>query len=124
MIHIPEIDKAISKHAMWKMHLRTAIDTGKSDWDPETVRLDNLCDFGKWLYALQGSEQASPDWIRVNKLHAVFHDVAAKVLQFALSGQKELAEEALNGNRSEFKQASAQLTNAMVAWKMKLAPEQ
>jgi hypothetical protein len=123
MILTTEIDKAISKHALWKMHLRTAIDTGKSDWNPETVRQDDLCNFGKWLYALSDSEKASPDWISVRARHTNFHSIAAKVLQLALTGQKEAAEEALTGNRSEFKQASAKLTNAMVGWKMKLAPE-
>jgi hypothetical protein len=117
MFNLRQLDKAISAHAMWKIRLREAIDTGKSEWSPDKVRLDNLCDFGKWLYSLPDSEKGSGNWIQVQKLHAEFHIVAAKVLQWALEGRKTEAEAAMNTSGSEFKVASALLINTMSEWK-------
>jgi Chemoreceptor zinc-binding domain len=118
MSSLSEIDRAISKHAMWKMHLRTAIDTGKSESTPDRVGSDNLCDFGTWLHALPDEERNSAEWIKVQTLHAEFHGLAAKVLKMALDGNREEANAAL---ASGFKTASAKLTNAMVDWKNKQA---
>lgn len=112
-----ELDRAISKHAMWKMHLRAAIDTWKSESTPDRVDSDNLCDFGTWLYSLPDEERDSVEWIKVQTLHAEFHNLAAKVLKLALDGNMDEANAAM---ASVFKTASAKLTNAMVDWKNKL----
>ena len=120
--NVAELDKAISAHAKWKIRLREAIDTGHSEWRPETVRLDNICDFGKWLHALPDSEKTSAYWKRVQKLHAEFHVVAAKVLRLALEGRKREAEAAMETSGSEFKVASSKLINTMSEWK-KYDPE-
>ena len=117
MSNVNELDKAISAHARWKIRLREAIDTGKSEWSPEKVRQDNLCDFGKWLYSLSDSEKASGYWKQVQKLHAEFHIVAAKVLQLALEGHKNEAEATMDTSGSEFKLASSKLINMMTEWK-------
>jgi len=52
MITTQDLDMAIGAHAMWKMRLANAIASGKSEFVPERIEPDNLCDFGKWLYDL------------------------------------------------------------------------
>ena len=46
-----EITKAIGAHGVWKMRLRTAIETGKADANAADVAKDNACAFGQWLYS-------------------------------------------------------------------------
>ena len=45
-----EIAKALGAHGVWKMRLKTAIDTGKADAQAADVAKDNVCAFGQWLY--------------------------------------------------------------------------
>lgn len=116
MSHSAEIDKAIAAHGSWKARLRSAIETGKSEFTVEKVRTDNQCDFGKWLYSLPSSELGSEFGKKVKALHAQFHVQAAKVLDLALTSKKKEAEEAMT-TTSDFGKTSAELTLAMVAWK-------
>jgi hypothetical protein len=121
MSNVRELDKAISAHAKWKIRLREAIDTGKSEWSSDNVRLDNLCDFGKWLYSLPEAEKSPGHWQKIQKLHAEFHIVAAKVLQLALEGRRAEANAAMETSGSEFKLASSKLINTMSEWKKSFA---
>lgn len=117
MSEIGELDRAISKHAQWKIRLRTAIDTGQSEWTPEAVQSDRNCDFGKWLHALSEEEKRSELWGKVAKLHANFHMVAAKILRLALDGRQDEANSLLTAKGGEFADSSVKLINAMADWK-------
>lgn len=116
-----EIDKAIGAHGMWKSRLRQAVDTGKFDTPVETVRADDQCAFGKWLYGptLTNTDKASPLYKTVHELHAEFHKMAARVAEHALAGNKGAAESLLSSS-GEYALISAKLTQAMVNWKNKL----
>lgn len=116
MSDIEKIGLAISAHANWKLRLKTAIDTGKSEWSVERVSPDNLCDFGKWLYSLPESEQQGQHWVEVQTLHATFHKEAARVLGTALSGKQREARE-LMAFDSGYARISAKLTWAMMEWR-------
>ena len=41
------LNRAIAAHAQWKYRLKQAITSGKSEWTAESVRPDNLCEFGR-----------------------------------------------------------------------------
>lgn len=43
----------------------------------DRVRLDNLCDFGKWLYGADAATMAGSHYANINDLHARFHETAA-----------------------------------------------
>ena len=103
MITEEKLQKAIAAHSSWKGRLRTAVSAGKFDAPPATVRVDNLCDFGKWLYGaeLTLEEKQTEHYRKVKQLHAEFHKHAAQVVEFVTSGQKNKAEEAL-GMQGEF----------------------
>ena len=112
-----QIDNAIGAHGMWKARLRSAIDTGKSDFKTEIVRTDNNCDFGKWLHGAIAPElKNSPAYPSIVKAHAEFHQEAGRILQLAVSGKKAEAEKELAPG-SKFSNLSSQLTSAMMAWK-------
>ena len=72
MLNKEEIDKAIGAHGMWKTRLKQAIETGKSEVSVETIRQDNQCNFGKWLYGstLSAADKSSAQYKTVRELHA------------------------------------------------------
>jgi hypothetical protein len=111
-----KIGKAISAHADWKLRLKSAIDTGKSEWTVERVNPDNLCDFGKWLYSLPESDRQNIHWPTVRELHAIFHKEAARVLGLALNGKPQEARDAMAFG-SLYATNSSKLTWAMMEWR-------
>jgi hypothetical protein len=111
-----QLTAAISAHAAWKVRLAQAISSGSSDFAVPTVRLDNQCPFGKWLYGeIDPTSRRSPEYEKVRTLHAAFHVAAAGVLGLAVSGRRAEAEAAM-GPGSEFARVSTQLTLALTAW--------
>lgn len=122
MAHKDEITKAIAAHGMWKTRLTQAIESGKMDTPVDTVRMDDQCAFGKWLYGvsldLQGTTSAQYE--EVKKLHAQFHRVAAQVVELALSGKKHEALQLMSLD-GEFTKISSKLTAAMSIWLKKVA---
>ncbi|MFA7250299.1 MAG: CZB domain-containing protein [Dehalococcoidia bacterium] len=108
-----QVEAAIAAHSKWKMHLRAAISTGKSDFQVDTVKKDNACPFGQWLYS--GGQAAFPTreaFEDIRGLHAKFHASAAQVLALAVAGRADEASKAM-GFGSEFGSVSAALVNAL-----------
>ncbi|MEK9142033.1 MAG: CZB domain-containing protein [Nitrospirota bacterium] len=122
MVHKEEINKAIGAHGMWKTRLTHAIETGKMDATVDTVRMDNQCAFGKWLYgaSLDAKDKRASHYEEVRSLHAKFHQVASQVVELALAGKKQQALQlmSLEGGYTE---VSSKLTAAMSAWVKSLA---
>lgn len=118
MLNLDAIQKAIAAHTGWKARLRTAISNGKFEVAVATVRADNQCEFGKWLYGseLSDSEKSTDHYQTVKQLHARFHQEAAAVVSLATSGEKEKAEAAI-GMDGSYSKASRLLTEAMVKWR-------
>jgi hypothetical protein len=116
MVNRQAIDQAVGAHGIWKSRLRTTIARGTSEIPVSTIRADDQCVFGKWLFGQQLSEadRATANYRTVLDLHAKFHETAARVVELALAGNKEEAEALLNG---EFTDASFLLTSAMMDWK-------
>lgn len=113
-----EIDAALMAHAQWKQRLRDAVETGRSDFDPVTVRRDDACDFGRWLYSLPRDEQATEDFARIRTLHSDFHRTAGDILDMALSGRGDEALKELDTGGS-YGPTSGKLVLALQKWKSK-----
>jgi hypothetical protein len=112
-----EIKKAVGDHGVWKKVLKNAVDTGKIDVQISTIKADNQCSFGKWLYGstITEKEKNSSHYQEVRELHAAFHEKASTVAQLAISDHKARAMKMLEVN-GEFSTASAALTTSMIAW--------
>ena len=110
------INNAIAAHGRWKARLRQVIEAGKSEWKADSVRPDNLCEFGKWLNSCSSAEKATERWTKIRALHAEFHQEAARILALALAGRKSEAEAAI-ALGSHFSKTSADLTLALVQWR-------
>ena len=113
------IAKAITAHEMWRTRLCIAIESGKSEFIPEKVKLDNACDFGKWFYSLPEEDRVSSNLVKVRQLHAEFHQEASRILAIALQGKKNEAEQ-LMAPKSRFSSISYQLVNLLVQWAQKI----
>ncbi len=111
------IKKAIAAHGMWKTRLRNAMDTGRLETPVASIRVDNQCDFGKWLYGTSINPQLklSEHYKKVKELHASFHQLAAKVAELILSGKKGEAEKMMD-MQGEYTTASEKLTKNMMDW--------
>jgi hypothetical protein len=115
-----QIDQAIGAHGMWKARLRVAVESGKSEFDPAVVKTDNKCDFGKWLHVtIAPGHKSSSHYAAIKQLHAEFHLEAGRILQLAVSGQKEAAKKDLEG-AGKFSTISASLTKQMMEWKKEI----
>lgn len=113
-----QLTQAIGAHGMWKARLRSAIDSGSSEFLPTNVRKDNLCDFGKFLYEkMSPIDRKHPRYETVRALHARFHVEAAAILELAMQGRKADAEKRLSDMRGEYVSVSASLTSEMMGWK-------
>ncbi len=111
-VNLDVLQKAVTAHSSWKVRLRTAIVSGQLDMPIATVKADNQCTFGKWLYGseLSGGEKQTAQYQSLRQLHSQFHEQASKVAQLAVAGQKEAAGKALS---SDFSAASSSLLNAL-----------
>jgi hypothetical protein len=91
----------IGAHVMWKQRL-TSFLAGESteDLDPETIRLDDRCALGKWLYGEGSAVSELPRYEEVRGLHAQFHQYAADVVNLHLAGNSAEAEKLLQGDYS------------------------
>jgi hypothetical protein len=112
-----EIRKAIGVHGVWKSRLMTAIEAGKSEFVPDKVCKDNLCDFGQWLHgtSLPPEVKKMPEFETCRRLHADFHLAAAEVLRLAISGKKPQALAAI-GPATKYANVSSDLTRTLSKW--------
>lgn len=114
------ISKAIGAHGMWKTRLKMAIETGKVETPVPTIKMDNQCEFGKWLYGatIPDAAKNSTHYKTVVDLHAKFHQAAGRVAELATAGKKADAEKSMEMG-GEFSTASSKLTSAMMEWRDK-----
>jgi methyl-accepting chemotaxis protein len=117
------IDKAIAAHGTWKIRLKDAIHTGKSELTVDKAAADCECAFGKWFSEEPSEIRESNTGRTVHDLHAQFHLAAAKVLSLALAGHKEEAEAEMERG-SDFASISAKLITVLMEWKRTLGAAQ
>ncbi|MDH5445802.1 MAG: CZB domain-containing protein [Gammaproteobacteria bacterium] len=113
------IVKGIAAHGLWKQRLIDAINTGTSEWTPDIVCQDNQCEFGKWLYSCSHDEKSSPHYETIRNLHADFHKSAAQVLDLALKGNTNEAQDNIS-SASKYSETSRNLTREMMNWKSEI----
>ena len=109
-----QISAAITSHVSWKNRLKSAIDTGKSEWPPDFVAPCNNCEFGKWLDAMPATQQTE-HYRFIHDIHAQFHQEAAEVLGLALKGERDAAERRI-GPGSRYNDLTTELIMGAGMW--------
>lgn len=119
MDQVAEIEEALGKHALWMSELRQAVLHAPADIDVESIRADNRCAFGRWLYGSSWSsaERASASYEEVRRVHAEFHQLAGEIVELAASGRTLEAYGLLYG---DYVTVSGRLAIAMRAWQARL----
>ena len=109
------IRAALEAHGKWRLRLKTAITTRRSDITPEIAACDDKCEFGRWLYGptVAPETQESVPYQVVRRLHAEFHERAGAALEAALSGQRRKADKIA---MVAFEERSTKLTKALNKW--------
>lgn len=120
---VREINKAMAAHGAWKIRLREAIESGTSEYSPEIVAVDKVCEFGKWLYSISTSERSNPYWPEVQQLHKQFHEEAGRILKLALNGNQDEALNLTTAFDGKFVTTSIALTNKLNDWKKTLSTD-
>ncbi len=104
----------IAQHGMWKLHLHRAAEGIPVELVPETARLDDRCDLGRWLHGGADGALGAEERREVMDQHAAFHRVAAVSLEHGLAGRRREARQALEPG-SEFLAISSQLVRRLHA---------
>jgi len=123
-----EIDDAIFAHQGWVKKIKTtvafssrtintSIENEKRLKMINKVQSDENCRFGKWLYAISGSELKNKAYIKnIKELHIQFHQEAAEILALSLSGKSKEAELKLV-EQASFILCSTSLIKKLEEWK-------
>ncbi len=88
------ITEIIAAHGLWKYRLHQALEGGNSSFEPATVRRDNLCPLGTWLYGEARGVLDAGLLAEIKKMHATFHTMTGDLLERSLAGDTETVEAA------------------------------
>ena len=114
------LDKALQKHAEWKVKFRSAI-SHHEKMDVATISKDNCCDFGKWLYGDTKQQLGHLEsFSECLGRHAAFHIEAGKVAQVINEGRYHEAQGMLSTD-SAFVAASSEVGAAIMRLKKDVA---
>lgn len=116
MVTKQDLDTALNAHMQWKTRLENAVTSGKSEFQPDVVKKDDVCDFGRWLYTRPSDVMNSEHYKKVKVLHAEFHKVAGSILQLALTGKTAEAKKALDTG-GDYRHITGKLILAINTWK-------
>ncbi len=107
-----DFDKVIAAHQQWRVTLRNAALKGKQV-DADTVRRDDCCALGKWIYGPGGQRWSQvPVFTSLVSHHKTFHLEAAKVADTINAGKVEKAQRMMD-SETPFVQAGHQVTQAI-----------
>lgn len=109
------LDRAMMTHSAVKNRLIRAI-KGEEMIDYNTMKRDDVCEVGKWIYGEGGRKHATSRIFQEFKTtHAEFHKCASHVLLLHRSGK--VAEANAELQRGAFEQKSMEIGNCIVRMK-------
>jgi hypothetical protein len=100
-----DVMAAINAHILWKVRLENYLKgSSEEKLDPQVICLDNQCVLGKWIYG-PAHEYFKEDegYKTLRDDHALFHEIAARVVSKIHDNDKQTAEAMIKG---EYVQAS------------------
>jgi len=114
-----KISSAIVAHRDWKIALRVAINTGRSDLTPDEAAKNNKCAFGHWLHHDILPQDKGEQYNDIVHLHSRFHQEAGHILEVALQGEKAEAK-ALLDQGDGFRMLTDDLIKKLRRWEQAL----
>ena len=86
------LDKGFIAHANVKNRLKKII-AGEEQAEPESVRADNKCIVGEWIYGPGVSCKDIQEYTDLKDIHAQFHEEAYNALRLNMQGKSSEASE-------------------------------
>ncbi len=108
------LDRAITAHLSWKARLLAAIEN-PAKLDLKVIGADDQCELGKWIHGDGRRYTNNPDYERLVREHAHFHETAASVLRLIRQGKKDLAMMEIDGG--EYSMASQNVITCLSSLK-------
>ena len=119
MVHIATVttlDNAFSTHALWKAKLLAAVESGEK-LDVATIKRDDCCDLGKWLYSEgQRNFGTKPEFISLLEKHKDFHSITG-IVAGIVNEKDDVLAKAMMGGSSQFGSASMEVGVAILRLK-------
>lgn len=104
--------QAVTAHTGWKMKVARYLSSPDGSLQVATVRQDNRCELGKWLYGEGKSFHLLPEYQKLVADHARLHQSASDLIRRANTGEY-LTKETVMGERSPYGLASKDLLNSL-----------
>ncbi len=104
------LDKGFIAHANVKNRLKKII-SGKEQAEPESVRADNKCIVGEWIYGPGQTHSSSEEYKLLKDIHAKFHEEAYQALMLHQNGKVSEAMHYVNSG--PFEQKSKEIKTAL-----------
>jgi aerotaxis receptor len=108
-----DFDKVIAAHQQWRVTLRNAALREGKKLDASTIRRDDCCALGKWIYGPGGQRWGhEPTFTELVIHHKSFHQEAGKVADLINAGQTAQAEQHMAAG-TDFVQAGHNVTQTI-----------
>jgi CBS domain-containing protein len=105
-------NNAIEAHTQWKIVLNKHIEEGTVE-DIKKVGNCHICELGQWIYGEGTKYNQLPSFESMCTAHEHFHRVAAEVIFYSNSDNKDKARSLMTANGA-FSQSSAKLIKALM----------
>lgn len=113
-----ELSAAILAHQTWVARFQNAVKgIDREVQNPDLVRDDTICQFGRWLYANPTAFSRPEVYERVKTMHRAFHMAAGEI---AVMLQQHQSSETLERHMRALRDQSKQLAHALMAEKLAL----
>jgi hypothetical protein len=111
-------DGAIQAHSDWKVRLANYCQGRlKEPIDIQKLKMDNVCELGKWLYG-EGREYATdPVYPELVQAHAAFHRTAARLASIVERGDASTVLTQIQSRESEFGALSIRLVGILMGFR-------
>ena len=111
---------AIQAHTDWKLRLDGyALGASAEKIDAGTLRQDNVCELGRWLYGEGKQYSSDPKFGELLGLHADFHRCAASMAEMVQRGEGPEAAALINSRESDFGKLSLRVVGILMGFRSK-----
>lgn len=119
MVKIAEIERISMAYSQWKKGFLNAISSQQPNLEPEVIKRDDECQFGKWLHGLPPEDMQSEHYTTVKALHSDFHKSAGEIAELVMSGKRDEALKRIEGS-DQLSNITGRLSLALRIWQSKL----
>lgn len=108
------LDRGFIAHVNVKSRLIRVIN-GEEEATPESVRRDDLCIIGEWIYGPGKQYESLPEYQSLKQIHRDFHEAAYEALRLNQKGDGNAAHDYVT--KGPFEEKSKEIKSALYSLK-------